>query len=190
MTHERRLKIIITVLLMITAITYQSLASPSYNSEADCRSCHWITVDRHHLLVQNGTFQCIDCHEMKWDDLNKSYYPEVIRNCLTCHPDKNHIETHHLLVEKGLYECTDCHPVKWNNDTRQYYIEAIWDCTVCHNNSANSYHGINIYSQFTLVNDSFVRMGMSKGYYNKVNMRHDISDDKSPFNRTIFKQGK
>lgn len=222
--------IIFTVLLVMTAITYQTLAStnPSYDTEADCRSCHWITVDRHHLLVQNGTFQCTDCHEMKWDDLNQSYYPEVIRNCLTCHPHKNHTNTHHLLVEQGLYECTDCHPVKWNNDAQQYYIEVVWDCTVCHstlisdpaprasptptptptvsptptpapiyvptgahasidcsichvkrpveeicyqchNNSANSYHGINIYAQFTTVNDSFAGMGERKSYYSKVN---------------------
>lgn len=113
--------------ILAVATTY-----PSYNNETDCRSCHGITVDRHHLLVPNGTYQCTDCHAMKYDNETQTYYPEVIRNCLTCHPGKNHTDVHHLLVAQGLFVCSDCHAMKYDNGTQSYYPEVIWDCTVCH----------------------------------------------------------
>ncbi len=111
----------------------------SVMTEEDCRICHngslsfnGTLIDRHHLLCANGDYNCIDCHEMKWDNVNLSYYPEVIRDCLVCHVDKNHTNTHHLLVEAGLYECFDCHEMKWDNVTQSYYPEVIWDCPICH----------------------------------------------------------
>lgn len=113
--------------ILATAITY-----PSYNNETDCRNCHGITVDRHHDLVPNGTYQCTDCHAMKYDNQSQTYYPEVIRNCLTCHPAKNHTDVHHDLVAQGLFVCSDCHQMKYNNQTQTYYPEVTWDCTVCH----------------------------------------------------------
>jgi subtilisin len=103
-----------------------------YNTETDCRSCHGITVDRHHLLVANGTHQCMDCHVMKYDNQSQTYYPEVIRSCLTCHVGKDHTDSHHLLVAQGLFVCTDCHAMKYDNQSQTYYPEIIWDCTVCH----------------------------------------------------------
>ncbi|MDJ1422443.1 MAG: PxKF domain-containing protein [Candidatus Methanoperedens sp.] len=69
---------------------------------------------------------------MKYDDQNQTYYPEVIRNCLICHPGKDHTDTHHLLVQQGLFVCTDCHPIKYDSQSQTYYPEIIWDCTECH----------------------------------------------------------
>lgn len=119
--------IIYQLIMLALAVTY-----PSYSSEADCRSCHGITVDRHHYLVQNSTFQCTDCHAIKYDTQNSTYYPEVIRNCLNCHVGKNHTDIHHLLVQQGLFVCSDCHAILYNNETGQYYPYVTWDCTVCH----------------------------------------------------------
>lgn len=60
-----------------------SNASHSYfKTEQECRSCHEGTVDRHHSLRQ---YQCLDCHKIKYDPKNKTYYPEIIRDCLKCH---------------------------------------------------------------------------------------------------------
>ena len=136
----RNKKVLMTCLaiLFFSAVFYQmailamAITYPSYNNEADCRTCHGITVDRHHLLVANGTHQCTDCHAMKYDDQNQTYYPEVIRNCLTCHPGKNHTDTHHLLLAQGLFVCSDCHTMKYDNQSQSYYPEVIWDCTKCH----------------------------------------------------------
>ncbi|MBW6517108.1 MAG: cytochrome c family protein [ANME-2 cluster archaeon] len=123
--------LIYAVLLMIV-ISYGASSYPSYNTEEDCRSCHGITVDRHHLLIPNGTYQCTDCHAMKYDTQNQIYYPEVIRNCLTCHVGKEHTDAHHLLVQQGLFVCTDCHAMKYDTQNQTYYPEIIWDCTICH----------------------------------------------------------
>jgi hypothetical protein len=130
---NRTLEMIIAIFLL-AAMSYGTFATsyPSYNTETDCRSCHGITADRHHLLVPNGTYQCTDCHAMKYDTQNQSYSPEVIRNCLTCHVGKDHTDTHHLLVAQGLFVCTDCHAMKYDAQNQTYYPELIWDCTVCH----------------------------------------------------------
>lgn len=134
MIYERRLMIIFFILLAIIAITCQTLALtyPSYDTEQDCRGCHGITVERHHFLVPNSSLQCTDCHAMKFDSQNQTYYPEVIRNCLTCHPGKNHTDTHHLLVAHGLFVCTDCHPMIYDNQSQTYYPQITWDCSLCH----------------------------------------------------------
>lgn len=131
--NNRILVIIFTLLISMTI--YNSVATtiyPSYNTEQDCRNCHGITVDRHHLLVANGTHQCTDCHAIKYDEINLTYYPEVIRNCLTCHPGKDHTDVHHLLVAQGLFVCSDCHQMKYDEINQSYYPEVTWDCTVCH----------------------------------------------------------
>ncbi len=65
-----------------------SITHLNYTEEV-CRNCHGITVNRHHLLVQNGGYQCTDCHKMIWDNLSQSYNPEIIRNCPICHPGKH-----------------------------------------------------------------------------------------------------
>jgi hypothetical protein len=131
MKHKMR-KVIIAIFLL-AAMSQGAFASyPSYNTETDCRSCHGITAERHQLLVADGTHQCTNCHAMKYDTLNQTYYPEVIRNCLTCHPRKDHTDTHHLLVAQALFICSDCHAMKYDDQTQTYYPEIIWDCTVCH----------------------------------------------------------
>lgn len=137
LTIETR-KIAAFVILLIFAVIVQIFAIASYpmpiyyDTEADCRTCHGIAVDRHHLLVPNGTYNCINCHAVKWSVENQTYYPEVIRDCLVCHSGKNHTDTHHLFVEQGLYVCMDCHQMKWDNSSQSYYPEIFWDCTVCH----------------------------------------------------------
>ena len=105
---------------------------PTYDNEADCRGCHGLTANRHHFLVANGTHQCTDCHAMKYDNQSQSYYPEVIRNCLTCHVEKNHTNVHHFLVQQGLFVCSDCHPMIYDNATQSYSPQVTWDCTTCH----------------------------------------------------------
>ena len=125
---------VVYAVLLGIVMCYGTFAAsyPSYNSETDCRSCHGITGDRHHLMVPNGMYQCTDCHAMKYDTQNQTYYPQVIRNCLSCHPGKNHTDSHHLLVAQGLFVCSDCHAMKYDNQSQTYYPEIIWDCTVCH----------------------------------------------------------
>lgn len=122
------------VLLIGIATVYNALAIvyPSYNTEQDCRGCHGIVANRHHLLVSNGTYRCTDCHAMKFDSQNQTYYPEIIRNCLICHPGKNHTDTHHIFVSQGLFVCTDCHPILYDGQNQTYYPKITWDCTVCH----------------------------------------------------------
>lgn len=124
---------IITIFLLIVAFSYQTLArTPSYETEEDCRSCHGITVDRHHMLAAYDTYNCINCHPVNWSNENQSYYTEVTRNCLICHPGKNHTEVHHILASQGLFGCTDCHLIKWDEQNQTYYPEVIYECTVCH----------------------------------------------------------
>src|SRR5659263_1311 len=121
-------KVIIAIFLL-AAMSHGAFAwSPSYNTETECRSCHGTDVsDRHHLLVANGTYQCTDCHTMKYDATTQSYYPEVIRNCLTCHPGKQHT-------------CMECHPQVTFVDLGMHSTlngsSAVdsGDCMICHHN--------------------------------------------------------
>ncbi len=124
----------IIVILTLLTIGYVTLAfTPSYNTEEDCRSCHGNnTIDRHHLLAANGTYNCINCHPLNWSTENQSFKVEVIRNCLICHVGKNHTNVHHLLASQGLYVCLDCHRMLYNESTGQYYPEVIRECPVCH----------------------------------------------------------
>lgn len=128
--------LLFSVIFYKTTILAIATIYPSYNTEQDCRNCHGLTdgltVDRHHFLVANGTYQCTDCHAIKYDVDNQTYYPEVIRNCLICHPGKDHTDAHHILVAQGLFVCSDCHKMKYDSQTQTYYPEVTWDCTVCH----------------------------------------------------------
>lgn len=93
---KNRILRLLLIIFFIAAMVHVTFASDTYN-ETYCRSCHGNTVDRHHLLLINGTFQCTNCHAMKYDSQNNSYYPEVFRNCIACHPAQNHID------------CISCH---------------------------------------------------------------------------------
>jgi thioredoxin-related protein len=92
---EKMLKVIFAIFLFAAMSHVTFAADPSYN-ETYCRSCHGNTVDRHHLLLVNGTHQCTDCHATKYDSQNHTYYQEVIRNCVTCHATTAH-------------SCVSCH---------------------------------------------------------------------------------
>ncbi len=96
---NKRLLILIFSVLMTTAI-YQGFATtyPSYNTEQDCRTCHGNdTSDTHHLLAAKGNFGCTDCHQILYDNTTQQYYPQVIRDCLVCHPGESH------------EDCIECH---------------------------------------------------------------------------------
>ncbi len=126
---------LVFAILLLGVLTYVASATvyPSYNTEADCRGCHGSDVsNRHHMLVVNGLFQCTDCHPMIYDNSTQTYSPELIRNCLVCHPGKNHAQIHHLFASQGLFVCSDCHPVVYDNSTQTYSTQVTWDCTVCH----------------------------------------------------------
>lgn len=133
--RNNKVFVIVFIALLIGIVTvYNALATvyPSYNTEQDCRGCHGVVTDRHHLLVPNGIYQCTDCHAMKFDSQNQTYYPEIIRNCLICHPGKDHTDTHHIFVSQGLFVCIDCHPMLYDEQNQTYYPRITWDCTVCH----------------------------------------------------------
>jgi predicted CXXCH cytochrome family protein len=89
---NKRLLILIFVLLMTLTI-YRGFATtyPSYDTEQDCRNCHGNdTSDTHHLLAAKGYFNCTYCHQILYDNITQQYYPQVIRDCLVCHPGENH----------------------------------------------------------------------------------------------------
>jgi len=54
-----------------------------------CRHCHGSVVDKHHLLVQSGQYECMDCHPVTTNlDGNQSI--SIIRDCKTCHTTPHH----------------------------------------------------------------------------------------------------
>lgn len=106
-------------------------------TEADCRMCHCYAVpDRHHLLVEAGTYECLNCHQIKWSDASQSYYTEIIRDCVTCHGNVVG-DRHHLLVTSGTYECLDCHNMTWNKSTQSYFVELNFTCATSSQSSSN-----------------------------------------------------
>jgi hypothetical protein len=124
---------VISMTMVASAIVF-----PTYDNETDCRGCHGNdakinnVATRHHLLAVNGTHQCTDCHPVQFDNVTQKYSTQIIRNCLICHPGKNHNNVHHILVSRGLFVCSDCHPMKFDNVTQTYYPYVTWECTVCH----------------------------------------------------------
>jgi hypothetical protein len=140
----------------------------SYYSEVirDCLFCH-IDVNHtnsHHLLVENEGYDCTYCHTMRWDDETQSYYPEVIWDCPICHTGVN---PNAPTGVHGLISCSTCHVEKPKEEI----------CYQCHNDPANSYHGVDIYAQFTASTDNYSGMGIKKQFYDTVNTRHDVSDE-------------
>lgn len=150
---KNRMLTLISAIFLLAAMSFVTFASyPSYDTETDCRSCHGNTVDRHHLLLVNPAHQCTDCHVMKYDTQNQTYYPEVIRNCLTCHPTQNHIDciACHSPVDVNISlfgrhaninisdgegnvtnnDCWTCHYQKDMNRSNIYL------CDSCHSNSS------------------------------------------------------
>ncbi len=55
----------------------------------DCRLCHqyesgltqYGTPDRHHLLVPDNGYGCLDCHPSRWDDASQSGYIGMLNDC-------------------------------------------------------------------------------------------------------------
>src|SRR5450759_456027 len=125
--------VVLFFVVISTTILASATVYPKYNTEQDCRGCHGSDVsDRHHLLVANGTRQCTDCHPIQYDNVTQQYSPQVIRNCLICHPGKDHTDVHHILASKGLFVCSDCHPLTYDVVSQTYSPKITWDCTVCH----------------------------------------------------------
>jgi len=73
-------------------------------AEDDCRACHSSGVpDTHHLLVQNGVYECTDCHQVTTDPDGTGV--GVIRNCVECHDTS----PHHEAQEAVDRHCSHCH---------------------------------------------------------------------------------
>jgi len=55
----------------------------------DCRLCHqyesdqtqYGTPDRHHLLVLDSGYGCMDCHPSRWDNASRSWYIGMLNDC-------------------------------------------------------------------------------------------------------------
>jgi len=74
-------------------------------AEEDCRACHSSGVpDAHHLLVQNESYECTDCHPVQTDS-DGGTGVEVIRNCVVCHDSS----PHHGAPEAVDRHCSHCH---------------------------------------------------------------------------------
>jgi len=145
------LKVILILFFLTSMNIVASATDPSY-TEADCRNCHGYVGDRHHMLVARGEKVCTDCHIMKYDNQTHMYYPEVIRDCLVCHPIQNHVDcvTCHTPEDVNISlfgrhsnintsdgdnnvtnnDCWTCHYNK-NMNTSNVYL-----CESCHENSS------------------------------------------------------
>lgn len=97
---------------------------------SDCRCCHGVVVERHHLLAERKIKQCVDCHNVIYNDTTNTYEAEVIRDCLTapaCHTADTDIkDRHHITVENGEQVCTNCHLVDF--DGTNYFISLLQTC--------------------------------------------------------------
>ncbi len=127
--------ILIFAALMTTAI-YQGLATAL--TEQDCRGCHGNDMSNtHHLLVQQGLYQCTDCHKLIYDNVTQSYTTQVIRDCLVCHTGQNH------------ENCVSCHLNGTNDFNKTAFSSGVHvnintseginsinnsDCWTCHYN--------------------------------------------------------
>jgi len=127
--------LILAFLVVIPTINTSGLFNSAFAlngvvTEEDCRMCHCFNVpDTHHLLVQAGNYECLSCHQIKWDEVSQGYYTELIRDCVVCHGNIVG-NRHHLLVQAGSYECLDCHQVIWNEASQSYYIDLNFICII------------------------------------------------------------
>lgn len=120
--------VIVVILVIMPSINKTAFALNDAVTEADCRMCHCYAVpDTHHLLVEAGTYECLNCHQVKWDDVSQIYYTELIRDCIACHGSVVG-DTHHLLVQANRYECLDCHKLTLDNASQQYIVELNFTC--------------------------------------------------------------
>ena len=119
--ERRRLLSILTIAvvgLAIVGIAIAAIPPPPANqdlgiydticgefAEDDCRACHSSGVpDAHHLLVQNESYECTDCHPVQTDS-DGGTGVEVIRNCVVCHDSS----PHHGAPEAVDRHCSHCH---------------------------------------------------------------------------------
>lgn len=99
-------------------------------TEVDCRCCHSEEVpDRHHLLVEPTSPECIDCHELKWNEMIQQYSVVVTRDCLVCHTGSL-ADRHHTLPDPPGYDCLDCHALKLDPETGEYFLDFPDNCPV------------------------------------------------------------
>jgi PKD repeat protein len=104
-------------------------------TEADCRTCHTggadgNMVDEHHLLVQTKGMQCLNCHSVKWNPNTKSYYVEIIRDCVVCHGSLAHEAAHDKAIIP-YQDCANCHSA---NVVTEHANRKL-DCAVCHSST-------------------------------------------------------
>ncbi len=90
-------------------------------TEPVCRSCHQpqsTNVNRHHMLVQNEGFECLDCHESVWDPVTMTWVLAPFRDCLLCHTSS----PHHATADAVARHCKACHGSFVDNYDDGHYI--------------------------------------------------------------------
>ncbi len=71
-------------------------------AEDDCRACHSSGVpDRHHLLVPDEGYECLDCHAIG----SGGGVISPTRDCVVCHLSSPHHDTPKAIAR----ECSHCH---------------------------------------------------------------------------------
>jgi hypothetical protein len=73
-------------------------------AEDDCRECHSSGLpDRHHMLVEDGEYECLDCHPVG----PGGHGVTIIRDCTnsSCHTSTPHHDTQDALARN----CSHCH---------------------------------------------------------------------------------
>ncbi len=104
-------------------------------TESTCRSCHSSDVaNRHHLLVQAGTYNCEDCHPSVTNS-NGGNDIIIVRDCTKCHGTT----FYNITLPLPHQNCTRCHTavtsadlgIKHSNFTGNQSVESI-DCKTCH----------------------------------------------------------
>lgn len=121
---------IIVLMLVVTWFAGNDAAALDL-TEADCRSCHCNNVaDRHHILVVQGGYECLSCHDLIWDNAAEEYHAGLIRDCLLCH-GPSLADRHHLLVAAGVQQCLNCHQLVLDNETDMYVLDLKLGCPDC-----------------------------------------------------------
>lgn len=78
------------IILILVGMAYAMMPMSQKNDTGHgCRHCHGSVVDKHHLLVQSGQYECMDCHPVITNP-DGSQSISIIRDCKTCHTTPHH----------------------------------------------------------------------------------------------------
>ncbi len=92
-----------------SALANQAVVNSSYSfdnfTESNCRGCHSSGVtDRHHILAQEGTYGCMDCHPVVTDP-SGGQTTTIIRDCTQCHGTT----FNNMTIPSPHQKCISCH---------------------------------------------------------------------------------